>query len=75
MATASPRRRVNQSEMSAAIGAKTAEVPSRPDSTPRAAQNCQNSFGVSGAGHAARQPHAADQHRHQHAEAVGEPPP
>ena len=43
MATASPRRRVNQSEMSAAIGAKTADVPSRPERMPRAAQNCQNS--------------------------------
>ena len=43
MATASPRLRVNQCEMSAASGANMAEIPKRPESTPSDTQNCQNS--------------------------------
>jgi hypothetical protein len=40
MASAMPRRRVNQREVSATRGAKVAEVPSRPINSPCASVNC-----------------------------------
>ena len=40
IATAMPRRRVNHSEVSATSGAKVAETPSRPISSPWASVNC-----------------------------------
>jgi hypothetical protein len=40
IATAMPRRRLNQSEVSATSGAKVAEQPRNPISTPWASANC-----------------------------------
>ena len=43
MATARPRRRSNQSEASATMGAMVVEAPSRPISSPWARTACQSS--------------------------------
>jgi hypothetical protein len=42
IASAMPRRRVNHSEVSATSGAKVAEVPNKPISTPCARLNCHS---------------------------------
>jgi hypothetical protein len=68
-----PRRRVNQSEVSATSGAKPAEVPRQPISRPCASANSQRLVALPAAMKPQAEAGGADQHRHHDAEAVREP--
>jgi hypothetical protein len=69
IATAMPRRRSNQSEVSATSGAKPAAVPIMPIITPRTSEKVQMLPACGGRDGSRRPGEGADQHRHHDAEA------
>ena len=73
IATAMPRRRANQSDVSAMSGANVAELPSSPISTPCARRTPRRCRRQAGATKPTAEPGGADQERHHDAAAVGEP--
>ena len=71
MATAMPRRRTNQCDMSAISGPKVAELP-KPISRPWASANCQRLPAMPDGDIAEAERQRAERQRHHNAEAVGE---
>ena len=69
-----PRRRSNQSEVSATSGAKLAELPTRPSSTPWTIAKVQMLPRQAGGDEAEAEPGGADQERHDDAAPVGQAP-
>ena len=72
IATAMPRRRVNHCEVSATSGAKVAEVPSNPISTPCARLNCHRLVAAPAAMKPAPRPSVPTSTGDHHAEAIGQ---